>query len=111
MGGEGAELSSCGFSGVHPSRDAWLAWERYKGHAVTLQFLAHEILCRVMAQLAGLMGRWNLVCVLISEVLVPSLQMDKDAIILTPASDSVTFKALILFPYDQCLLMPLRYIP
>lgn len=101
MGGERAELSSCGFSGVCPSGAAWLTWGRNKGHAVSLQFLAHEILCRVTAQLTGLTGRWNLVCILISEVLVPLLQMDKDAIVLTPASDSFTVKALFLLPFDQ----------
>lgn len=72
---------------------------------MTLQFLVHETLCRVTAQLTGLTGRWNLVCVLVSEALLPSLQMNKDAIVLTPISASFISKALILSLYGQCVLL------
>lgn len=61
--------------------------------------------CRVMAQLTVLTGRWNLVCVLVSEALLPSLQMNKDAIVLTPISDSFISEVPILSLYDQCVLL------
>ena len=72
---------------------------------MTLQFLVHETLCRVMAQLTGLTGRWNLVCVLVSEALLPSLQMNKDAIVLTPISASFISKTPIFSLYGQCVLL------
>lgn len=58
-----------------------------------------------MVQLTGLIGRWNLVCVLVSEALLPSLQVNKDAIVLTPISDSFISKVPILSPYGQCVLL------